>query len=585
MQVALTTQRIRTRTQPRNRTKIRRSKADQAAEAEQSSAGGTQHVRKQAGMLIPASCVSMTQSNPPSVRDSFPQTWSRLPAQIKSECLEESIPPETFPERLLASAKKIPGYLPDLAGLERALHAAEQNPGPGSSSGGRLTINPGLQLLQVAWSGLPELLRGEDVADTLQQEEATLLVWRKPGSAETQVRKASQRDLLALKIAAEGLDPLEVAREHGRSCFAILALLREARSDGLVQGPISAIQSDLPNVGTSADGTEKHTEVAIFTLQWHLTQACDLHCRHCYDRSKRSSLPLDKAVAALEDFVDFCTRHRVQAQISFSGGNPLLYPDFFLLYEAAATAGCITAILGNPCERAVLERLAAIQRPAFYQVSLEGLAPQDDWMRQPGHFQRTLDFLTLLQDLDIPSRVMLTLTESNLNQVLPLADVLRDRTDRFTFNRLSLVGEGAGLRLPAPGTYHAFLRDYLAAAASNPVLGLKDNLLNAVLFEQGRPLFGGCTGYGCGAAFNFLALLPDGELHACRKFPSSLGNVFEDGFDACYESPQAKAYRRGPAECESCPVQSVCRGCLAIISSLGLDVGTDRDPFCPLKNP
>ena len=31
--------------------------------------------------------------------------------------------------------------------------------------------------------------------------------------------------------------------------------------------------------------------------------------------------------------------------------------------------------------------------------------------------------------------------------------------------------------------------------------------------------FGGCTGFGCGAAFNFMAVLPDGEVHACRKVP------------------------------------------------------------------
>ncbi|NDY43751.1 hypothetical protein G3N55_13020, partial [Dissulfurirhabdus thermomarina] len=39
----------------------------------------------------------------------------------------------------------------------------------------------------------------------------------------------------------------------------------------------------------------------------------------------------------------------------------------------------------------------------------------------------------------------------------------------------------------------------------------KDNLLNALLHREGLPLSDGCTGYGCGAAFNFIALLPDGE--------------------------------------------------------------------------
>ena len=49
----------------------------------------------------------------------------------------------------------------------------------------------------------------------------------------------------------------------------------------------------------------------------------------------------------------------------------------------------------------------------------------------------------------------------------------------------------------------------------NPILGYKDNLLNVVLHERGLAPLGGCTGFGCGAAFNFVhTILPDGEVHA-----------------------------------------------------------------------
>ena len=73
---------------------------------------------------------------------------------------------------------------------------------------------------------------------------------------------------------------------------------------------------------------------------------------------------------------------------------------------------------------------------------------------------------------------MLTLTRDNLSQVLPLAEILRGRADLFTFNRLSLVGEGAGLKLPSKSDYIAFLEVYLEAANHNPVIALKDNLIN-----------------------------------------------------------------------------------------------------------
>jgi selenobiotic family peptide radical SAM maturase len=176
--------------------------------------------------------------------------------------------------------------------------------------------------------------------------------------------------------------------------------------------------------------------------------------------------------------------------------------------------------------------------------------------------------------------VMLTLTRDNLAQVLPLARLLEDRTDAFTFNRLSTVGEGAKLLMPEKTAFESFLREYDAAAARNPKMGLKDNLNNIIRQEKGDALFGGCTGHGCGAAFNFLALLPDGEVHACRKFPSLIGNITKNNLYDIYHNELAARYRAGGRACRNCRLNLVCRGCLAIVHSLGLDVFTDKDPFC-----
>ena len=91
-----------------------------------------------------------------------------------------------------------------------------------------------------------------------------------------------------------------------------------------------------------------------FTLQWHVTQACDLHCRHCYDRSNRSALTMDAAERILNDLNDFCHAKHVKGQVSFTGGNPLLHPDFSAIYQAAANLGFSLAILGNPAPQSSL---------------------------------------------------------------------------------------------------------------------------------------------------------------------------------------------------------------------------------------
>jgi len=143
-----------------------------------------------------------------------------------------------------------------------------------------------------------------------------------------------------------------------------------------------------------------------------------------------------------------------------------------------------------------------------------------------------------------------------------------------------MVGEGANLQLPSRDDFEAFLETYIKASQSNPVMGWKDNFINIWCQKEELEPFGGCTGYGCGAAFNFVSLLSDGEVHACRKFPSRIGNIYRKGIADIYDSEIARKYRRGSEACRACSLNLVCRGCLAVTFSHGLDVFKDRDPYC-----
>jgi selenobiotic family peptide radical SAM maturase len=317
-----------------------------------------------------------------------------------------------------------------------------------------------------------------------------------------------------------------------------------------------------------------------FTIQWHLTNACERSCLHCYDRSPRKTLPLPAARRVLDDFGVFCGKHRVRGQVCLTGGNPFAYPAFTELYRAATVAGYPISILGNPVPRARLAEIAAIRRPVYFQVSLEGLRGYDDHVRGAGHFDGVMEFLESLRALGIRAHVMLTLHKANLDQVIPLAHDLRDRADRFTFNRLTQVEGGALLEQPTREDYARFVRDYIVASRSNPILGFKDSLFNIARHHFGRPLMGGCTGFGCGAAFNFVAILPDGEVHACRKFPSPIGDVSSETLDEIYRSRTARRYRLGSRACRGCPVRNSCGGCLGVVHGCGGRIFEDRDPHC-----
>jgi selenobiotic family peptide radical SAM maturase len=405
-------------------------------------------------------------------------------------------------------------------------------------------------------------------------------VWRHPKSGEVVVQPASNEDLLVLKIMAEEIESRQAAAEGHVSVFAIDAAIDRAARKGLLITPPSGIRRNRATSSTHEEVDESATAASVFTLQWHITQACDLHCKHCYDRSEKGLLDHSQAITILDDLYNFCRQRHVRGQVSFSGGNPFLHPRFLDLYRAGSERGFGLAILGNPVPRERLEEVVAIDHPVFYQVSLEGLPEHNDWTRGAGHFDRTLEFLDMLRDMGVYSMVMLTLTRDNMAQVIPLAEMLRDRTDLFTFNRLSQVGEGSNLKLPSKGDYSVFLKAYIDAAVDNPVIALKDNLINIVLHEKGLEPFEGCTGYGCGAAFNFMTVLPDGEAHACRKFPSRIGNLTHESIAEIYESKAARAYRAGCSACSPCSIRNVCGGCLAVAYGSGRDPLTEMDPLC-----
>jgi selenobiotic family peptide radical SAM maturase len=442
-----------------------------------------------------------------------------------------------------------------------------------------LAINPHLQLLPVSWQGLPSLVAGADTQG-LSPGDGMIMVWRHPLWGNLLTEEALPADLLVLKLLADGLTAEAAAAAGGVTPATIEEHLHQGVQRGVLVSPLSDIRRQRQVFDPSGHFSDEALVAAVFTLQWHITQRCDLHCRHCYDRSDRRDVALAEGLRVLDQLRSFCLAKHVRGQVSFSGGNPFLHPHFEELYQAAVDRGFVTAILGNPVGRRELEAILAIRKPAYYQVSLEGRREHNDHIRGRGHYERTLEFLRLLRRLKVPSLVMLTLTRSNMEEVIPLGQELEGLTDGLAFNRLALVGEGAQLQLPDPHEYQRFLDQYIGALAEVPVLALKDNLLNPAFQRRGDELFCGCAGYGCGAAFNFLSLLPDGELHACRKFPSPIGTLAEATLTEVYDSPAARRYREGSSACQSCRLRAVCGGCLAVTSSMGLDPFTDRDPFC-----
>ena len=513
------------------------------------------------------------------VKTLCPVTWSLLSSENRLRWQASSVSGTDARECLRAVVPEN-SWLPDLAAIEQANCRLRMQPHGAEffESPDHVKLNPSLTVIEAAWRGLLHVLAGKPIEPEPGAE--FLLFWRHPRSRLFRGEAASPADLLALKITVEQLDPRHVAVSTSKPVGVIDQALERAILKGILLSPPSRLVRHGEQFPVSSQVAERYMRTPAFTLQWHITQKCDLHCRHCYDRSDQSDFPLEQGVRLLDQMRDFCLKNHVYGQISFSGGNPFLHPYFFALYQAAVERNLTVAILGNPVAEERLQELIAITPPAFYQVSLEGLKDHNDEIRGAGNFDAVGAFIKVLRRHKIPSRVMLTLTENNISEVLPLTEFLRDKVDLFTYNRLSMVGEGAALQSALGGDYRAFIHDYIAAKSSNPIIAQKDNLINIERDNQGLELFGGCTGFGCGAAFNFVAILPNGEVHACRKYPSPIGDIHHNSLEEIYHSDAARAYRKGPSECADCHLRPACGGCPAVTYGCGLPPLANKDPAC-----
>ena len=109
---------------------------------------------------------------------------------------------------------------------------------------------------------------------------------------EPRKKRAENDELLAIKIVVEKLTLQHLHEENRISPLRTKKLLRRAVNKEILQAPSSKIVRDTSCFAKGIDISDEFIIADAFTIQWLITNACELHCKHCYDRSKRSPLTL-----------------------------------------------------------------------------------------------------------------------------------------------------------------------------------------------------------------------------------------------------------------------------------------------------
>jgi len=132
---------------------------------------------------------------------------------------------------------------------------------------------------------------------------------------------------------------------------------------------------------------------ALDTVWFQLTGTlCNIACRHCFITCgpKEERVPM-MAAAQVRGYLDEAERLGVR-EYYFTGGEPMLHPEFFGLCEAALQRGPLTVLTnGILIDRPAAERARALFDRSRYsfdlRVSLDGMdAEQNDPVRGRGTF-------------------------------------------------------------------------------------------------------------------------------------------------------------------------------------------------------
>ncbi len=334
-----------------------------------------------------------------------------------------------------------------------------------------------------------------------------------------------------------------------------------------------------------------HFSMEPFYIQWHITNFCNLRCRHCYqeDFSKEADLPLAGLVRIADNFLRAVAGWGRQACIHLTGGEPLLQPDLFPLlkhldsHPVVAEMGIITN--GLLLDAATVDRLSIFPKLRKLKISLDGPDPEtNDAIRAVGAFQRVRqNLLSLPRDGRFETHLMFTVMKKNAPHLLPFIQFARQAgvggmiIERFIpWGRGRETAEGV-LSPPEWRQLILSLYDYFG-------LELEENEIPPyqafqVQFQDPEPEL---LGAPCVLGTDGLCVMPDGTVFPCRRFPLPIGNLLQDSLKSIWDKSEVLEKVRHKenlkGKCGTCRTHG-CTGCRSLAYATTGDFLAE-DPHC-----
>jgi radical SAM protein with 4Fe4S-binding SPASM domain len=326
-----------------------------------------------------------------------------------------------------------------------------------------------------------------------------------------------------------------------------------------------------------------------FFIQWHITNLCNLRCRHCYqdDFSKTEDLDWPGLRKISDNILSTIKQWDKTACIHLTGGEPLLKKEIFLLLDhldqqpTVEELGIITN--GLLFDRDVIERVSLLSKLRKIKISLDGAnAETHDSIRGKGTFQRVIQNLPLIKrEGRFEIILMFTVMRRNFRNLLSLLNLCGHLgVDGLILERFIPWGRGREMidEVLDKKEWKELVETLLE------FFSMKGD--DVFPYQAFQVIFGGeeteLSGAPCVIGRDGLCIMPEGSVFPCRRFPISMGNVLSNSLKQVWEKSEIlEKLRRKEnlkGRCGRCEIKD-CRGCRSLALALTGDY-LGEDPHC-----
>ncbi|WP_316348850.1 DUF5714 domain-containing protein [Desulfuromonas acetoxidans] len=244
-------------------------------------------------------------------------------------------------------------------------------------------------------------------------------------------------------------------------------------------------------------------------LWLHITNRCNLSCRHCLFTSGPNSqdeLATGEIIRRVDEASELGCR-----VFALTGGEPFVHPDF---------ADIVRHILNTPSHHvAVLTNGMTLSHQLngidwdlsrfHLQISVDGLPERHDHLRGDGMFSRLQQQLEWLRDNQFPFTLSMCVEQDNVADMADVVDLAADcGAGNVHFMWYFVRGRAASAQVPSVETIHHYLNQ---AAARAHQRGISIDNLDALKTQIFAP--SGTIHDGSGSGWESAAIGPDGQLY------------------------------------------------------------------------